>query len=104
MVVADPYAPAREANPASWCVLGVVAAIALLTIQVVVLVTLLDTRSDLSELRDEIAAAEPGAPTDLGAGQFSPRPALPAATGNLQSCVGIDAAVGRNIGDVTNLG
>ena len=69
------------------------------------LVIVLDTKTDVADLRNEIAAVESVAPNDLGAGRSSPGPSLPAATDNLPRFLGggADAALGRNIGDITGL-
>jgi thiol-disulfide isomerase/thioredoxin len=100
-----PDLPVAEVTTSQWRALGTIAMLVLLGFQIALLVAVLDTRNDISELRNEISTIGAVAPNTLGTGQSSPGPSLPVATGNLPRFDGaeVDPAVGRNIGVITGL-
>jgi thiol-disulfide isomerase/thioredoxin len=90
--------------------LGITAAVLVFISQIVLLVLLIGTRSDLSELRTELEAG--GGIPSLGSGQASPGPAATPSTTSTPVVVddlprfvaGVaDPALGRNVGDVSGL-
>lgn len=101
-----------SSDPKSRNRIPLVAAAIIIALQVALLLAVIGTRSDLSDLRAEVANNGLGGLSDLGSGRSSPGPTAttPAATsdvvtGNLPRFLGggVDAALGRNIGDISAL-
>lgn len=105
----------ESASPKSLRGVGTAAILVLLTLQVVLLITVLRTNNEVADLRDQISAGIPGSGqlTDLGSGQASAGPSSVApaggspqpAGGNLPRFLGggSDPALGRNVGDIASL-
>jgi len=105
VTIIAPPSPGEPLAPATMRALAIVGFLLVLAFQVVLLVIVLGTRSELTDLRSEIEAA--GGIPNLGGGPSSPGPATssaPTVAGtNLPRFVAgeADAALGRNIGDVS---
>lgn len=89
-----------------------VAAAVIVALQVALLFAVIGTRNELSDLRAEVASGSLGGLSDLGSGRSSPGPTSATTadgpevvTGNLPRFLGggVDAALGRNVGDISAL-